>query len=427
MLGLGRVPDRLHVLLVEMLEAREHDALAAGLRQRIEVILDLDDGRRGVAHLPEEFEAHRADRRRHLVQDEARARDEAVAAFLLHTGQGGQELVGDVLAKAGLAERRAGNGQGRAAKQRLAVGLVIGAIEGRLRGVVDLAEVVVGARDLQPLRRRRDHPPGRQVVERGAPQHRLLAAGVHGHVAADAGSVRGGWVAGEDQARAFRRVHHAAGDHTRACFDRRGLRCVIRKDARLDFGEALQFFSVDHRRARIEGNRATGVAGAAAARNDREPQVDAAFDEAAHFLFGVGVDHDERILDAPVGGVGDVRHAREAVERDVALVGVDRERATRALAQVLGLVESRGEAIDRGGGGGDQAGHLLVALRIGARRRAAFLDLADPVAHRIDKEPLPLGVIEKIVLQVRVAVDDPDVAQDLEQHPRRAAGPALAS
>ena len=40
--------------------------------------------------------------------------------------------------------------------------------------------------------------------------------------------------------------------------------------------------------------------------------------EAARFLPRVsGSTHDERILDAPVGGVGHVRDAREPVELDV--------------------------------------------------------------------------------------------------------------
>ena len=38
---------------------------------------------------------------------------------------------------------------------------------------------------------------------------------------------------------------------------------------------------------------------------------------AAHFVLGVRIEDDERILDAPVGRVGHVRDAREAVERDV--------------------------------------------------------------------------------------------------------------
>src|SRR6185503_11364419 len=41
------------------------------------------------------------------------------------------------------------------------------------------------------------------------------------------------------------------------------------QDDRLDTRKPLELFGIDHRRARVERNRAAGVAGAAAARNDR--------------------------------------------------------------------------------------------------------------------------------------------------------------
>ena len=59
----------------------------------------------------EELQAHRARVRRHAVHDPARAGDQAVAAFLLDAGQAGEELVGDVLAQAFLAEGAAGDVQ----------------------------------------------------------------------------------------------------------------------------------------------------------------------------------------------------------------------------------------------------------------------------------------------------------------------------
>ena len=82
-LGLRGVADGLHIALVEMLEAGQHDARVAFLRQGIDAVLDLDNGRRRIAHLSEEFEADGADGRRHCVQDEARACNEPVAAFFL--------------------------------------------------------------------------------------------------------------------------------------------------------------------------------------------------------------------------------------------------------------------------------------------------------------------------------------------------------
>src|SRR4030095_4318155 len=43
--------------------------------------------------------------------------------------------------------------------------------------------------------------------------------------------------------------------------------------------------------------------------------------EASHCGLGVGVQHDERVFDAPVGRVGDVRDTRQPVELDVVLRG----------------------------------------------------------------------------------------------------------
>ncbi len=62
-LGLGRVADRLHVALVEVLQAGQHDRGAA-VGSAVEVILDLDDGRHRLAHLAEELQAHGAHVRR---------------------------------------------------------------------------------------------------------------------------------------------------------------------------------------------------------------------------------------------------------------------------------------------------------------------------------------------------------------------------
>ena len=84
----------------------------------------------------------------------------------------------------------------------------------------NLAHVVVESFDFEPVAIRRDHLPPSQVVERGAPQHGFLTAGVHGDVAANAGGFSRGWVDGKHQARAFSGFgntlsHHAsAGAHS---------------------------------------------------------------------------------------------------------------------------------------------------------------------------------------------------------------------
>ena len=226
----------------------------------------------------------------------------------------------------------------------------------------------------------------------------------------------------------FRRVHHAPRDHARAGVDRRHRLRVAGQHAPLDRRQPLELLGVDHRRARIERDRAAGVAGAAAARDDREAERDAAFHQAAHFVLRVRIEHDERILDAPVGGVGHVRHARETVEGDVALVRVPRKLAPRPLAQVRRRAEGRGEAIDRGMGRRQQLHDLVVAIRgcVGTRH-AALVDLAQPVAQRLHELRLAPRIVEQVVLQVGIALDHPDVAQHFEQHARRASRAAFAA
>ncbi len=46
--------------------------------------------------------------------------------------------------------------------------------------------------------------------------------------------------------------------------------------------------------------------------------------------------------------------------------------------------------------------------------------------QRLDQRCAPPGVVEQIVLQIRIAAHDPDVAEHLVQHARRASGAALA-
>jgi hypothetical protein len=107
-LGLGGVAHRLHVALVQVLQAGQQHAGGVAGTAGLEVVGDLDDGGHGFAHLAEELQAHGAGDRRHLVQHPARGDDEAVGAFLLHAGHAAQELVGHVLAEAVLAAGGAG-------------------------------------------------------------------------------------------------------------------------------------------------------------------------------------------------------------------------------------------------------------------------------------------------------------------------------
>jgi hypothetical protein len=62
-----------------------------------------------------------------------------------------------------------------------------------------------------------------------------------------------------------------------------------------------------------------------------------------------------------------------------------------------------------------QQGDAVVAL-------AALVDLVEAVVERADERVAALARGEEVVFQVGVATYHPDVAEDLVQHPRRAAG-----
>ena len=61
------------------------------------------------------------------------------------------------------------------------------------------------------------------------------------------------------------------------------------------------------------------------------------------------------------------------------------------------------------------------------RRLAALFDLGQTMAQRVDQRRAPLAIVEQVVFQIGVALDDPDVAQHLVEHARRAAGDALGA
>ena len=185
----------------------------------LEIVRDLDDARDGVARLAEEFQAHGADVLGHAVQHPARGGDQSVAAFLLHARQAAQELVGHVLAESRLAKCGAVDIEPFAAQYLGLIGVVAAVLpdqfEARDRHVVNLAEIVIQPRDFEPVAVGVDHAPPRQIVDRRAPQHGLLAAGVHGDVAAHAGGIRRGGVDGEHEAGPLGRFGDALGDHAR--------------------------------------------------------------------------------------------------------------------------------------------------------------------------------------------------------------------
>ena len=413
-LELGTVADGAHVAPVDVLETRKLDR-----RMAAHEVAHLDDGGCGFGHGAVELEADRAAEVGHPVQHEGGAHDDAVRAFLLYGGQAVEKLVGDVLAEARLAEGAARNREALCPDDRALVGELVDVELGGL-DLVDAAEVVVDALDADHAAVDVDHLPPGEVVDRRAPEGGFLAARVDGDVAADAAGVGRGGVDREDEACGGRGLLDAAGDAARAAFNHGMLALDARQAAHDGTAVAVELLHVDHGRVGVQRNGAARVARAARARNDGELELEERAHEGRDLLLAVGREDDERILDAPVGGVGDVRDARKAVEADVVRIG---DRGQTALHFGTALDELREAVVEAAHGGarlGDEAKHVGIAL-------GALANGLEAAAHLAHEQFAALRVHDQVVDQIGIALDRPDVAEHFEEHAGGTAGAARAA
>ena len=77
---------------------------------------------------------------------------------------------------------------------------------------------------------------------------------------------------------------------------------------KLHRGDVDELFGIDHHRVGGQRHGTAGVTGAAPTGNNGETELDTVTDQRADFFFGIRVEHHEGVFDAPVGGVGHVRH-----------------------------------------------------------------------------------------------------------------------
>ncbi len=120
-----------------------------------------------------------------------------------------------------------------------------------------------------------------------------------------------------------------------------------------------------------------------------------------------------------------MRDARECIEADIVGAGVPEQQPSCAPALVGDISELPLESRHGLQCGVQQFPDFGMAHLIGAI--AALFDLAQTMMHGRNELAPPLGIVEQIVLQVRVAVDHPHIAQHLVQHARRSAGAPLAA
>ena len=245
--------------------------------------------------LPEELQTDRTNHDlRHAVQDPAGRGDQTIAAFLLHPRQTRQKLVGDILAQTLTCE----TASPRSASISVRIGCAAHACHRRPAGsashTTPAGSAPVGASwilpRLWPMRvtssqrpSRVDHAPPGEVIEGGAPEHSLLASGIHGDVAANAGGLERGGINRKHASPAA-----SAASVTRLVTTPASDRMVATSGPRPRAAAAGsepapmrdELFGVDDRGASaVRGTGAAGITGAAATRNDGQAEFDTTRDE----------------------------------------------------------------------------------------------------------------------------------------------------
>ena len=360
LVGLGLIVDGLHILGVEFLKCRNAHIsalFADAVAQFHDLAHQLGGGNHGLAV---EFQHHDAGLGRNGMQDEGSFGDDAVDAFLLHAGQTVEQLVGHVLAKAVLTHVAALEAHHTAH----AAGKILHFEDGGFAGH-DLMAGMVDTLDADDLARRRDHTPGKQVVDGGAVLEAERAAGIFGHVAADGGGRLGGRIDREEKALGGGEVYG-----------------VLRDDASLA-GHGFRFYvnglgrearSAHHNRTLAGRHSAAGETGSAASGNEGELHLVGEAHKLAHLLRSVGFDHKERQLHAKVGSVSGRSHQSAAAAHDAAVGHDGREAGLQLLAEgKLGLMGApeHGDAFADGRG---------VLMRQGLR--FALVTLIHALPHR---------------------------------------------
>jgi hypothetical protein len=102
------------------------------------------------------------------------------------------------------------------------------------------------------------------------------------------------------------------------------------------------------------------------------------------------------------------------VEAHIVAAGVFQQHAPSFLAHGREIGEVLFETLYRLACRGEQLDYLRVAQAVGGL--SALFDLAQPVVQGIDELPAAPGVVHQVVLQERVALDHPDIAEHLVQH-----------
>ncbi len=119
-------------------------------------------------------------------------------------------------------------------------------------------------------------------------------------------------------------------------------------------------------------------------------------------------------------------HPAEPVELDVVTRCEPAQQLLRLAAQRLDIDEAAVKPLHGHLRSVQQGADHGVALGV-LVRRAPLADLGQPVLQGLDQQTLAFGVVQQVVLQVWIALDDPDVAKHLVQHARGTSGAAFVT
>ena len=210
----------------------------------------------------------------------------------------------------------------------------------------------------------------------------------------------------------MRGFFHPPRDHARATMDNRMFAVQTCQFDKFDAAMLVELFRIDDRAHGIQRHGTAGITRAAAARDNRQIQLNQRAHQGRDFGFRVGIDDDKRIFDAPVGRIGNVGYPRQPVEHNIVFF-----RMFGQLGQNLRPLFARGfEAAVEGGHSVFRRLQKLAHLRVVV---APFLDFVQTVAHFAYQGFTAVGVFEQVVHQIRIAHHRPNIAQHFKQHPRR--------
>ena len=349
-------------------------------------------------------------------------------------GQAAEELVGDVLAEPFLAERRARDLERLGALERLAARRRSSAARSARPATSWILPRLWSRRvDLEPRRRRASPCATRRGCRAPCPTAPPSCRRRSSRCCRRCTTPRPTSDRPRTRAGALGRLGHALRDDAGLGADRRHRRRRRRAARSISTALIASSFSVlmtalDQR----ERHRAAGVAGAAAARNDRQAELDAAGAPAPPSPASVSGSSTTNGYSTRQSVASVTCETRaQAVEADVVLRG-DACRAARSvrLRSCRDGVELRRRTPSTAA---RAASSRLADHRASrrARRRAGVRAASRSRRSRWCSASIsrraPARVVEQVVLQVRVALHDPDVAQHLVEHARRAPGAALVA